>query len=98
MALRKQLRQPCVWALRRHSIILAGVQDHLHILAASSTEWPYPELGSLLSPQQTLLLCTGRPYVAKAETSDDSYEAEASTLSPGQRCCVDPGQRRGEIK
>lgn len=41
---------------------------------------------------------TGLPYTPPASVGPDYLAAEAAALKPGQRCCVEPGERRGEIK
>lgn len=43
----------------------------------------------------------GREYVApaaKAAATDDMGEAEAAAIEVGARCCVEPGERRGEVR
>ena len=40
----------------------------------------------------------GMPYSAPAQVGPDYLQAEAAALTAGQRCCVEPGERRGEIK
>jgi hypothetical protein len=43
----------------------------------------------------------GREYTApeaKAAPEDDFGESEAAAIDVGRRCCVDPGERRGEVK
>lgn len=42
----------------------------------------------------------GVPYVAPAKkvTDPDHLKDQAAKLQPGQRCSVDPGERRGEVK
>ncbi|KAI8463710.1 MAG: CAP Gly-rich domain-containing protein [Monoraphidium minutum] len=51
--------------------------------------------------EKELAIRAGREYVApeaKAAPEDDFGEAEAAALEVGARCCVDPGERRGEIR
>jgi hypothetical protein len=45
-----------------------------------------------------LSLRAGMPYTPPAQLGPDYMAAEAESLSAGQRCCVEPGERRGEIK
>jgi hypothetical protein len=53
--------------------------------------------------EKELCMRKGQPYVAPkaagAGVDDDEYQLEAaSQLEVGQRCEVDPGAKRGEIK
>jgi hypothetical protein len=40
----------------------------------------------------------GQPYTAPVQVDAEYLAQEASVLQVGQRCCVEPGERRGEIK
>eukprot|EP00775_Hariotina_reticulata_P001989 gene1989-2311_t len=40
----------------------------------------------------------GIPYNPPVQVGPDYQEAESRSLSAGQRCCVQPGDRRGEIR
>jgi hypothetical protein len=52
----------------------------------------------LRPPLLMLPLRAGQPYTAPAQVGPDYLEQEAAALQAGQRCCVEPGERRGEIK
>lgn len=45
-----------------------------------------------------LWLLLGIPYTAPAQVGTDFQSDIAASLGVGQRCCVEPGERRGEIK
>ena len=50
--------------------------------------------------EKEICMRKGQPYVPpKAPVQDEDYQMEAaSRLEVGQRCEVDPGAKRGEIK
>ncbi|WIA14691.1 hypothetical protein OEZ85_003189 [Tetradesmus obliquus] len=48
--------------------------------------------------EKEMCMRRGQPYTPPAQLGPDYMAAEAGSLSAGQRCCVEPGERRGEIK
>jgi hypothetical protein len=43
-------------------------------------------------------MLAGQPYTTPAQVDAEYLAQEAAVLQVGQRCCVEPGERRGEIK
>ena len=52
----------------------------------------------LYSHPRAAALHAGLPYTPPQEVGPDYQQEEAAALSVGQRCCVEPGERRGEIR
>lgn len=48
--------------------------------------------------QKEMCIRRGVPYTAPTPVGPDHLADAAAALQPGQRCCVEPGERRGEIK
>lgn len=48
--------------------------------------------------EKEMCIRRGQPYTPPAQVSPDYQAVEAGQLKVGQRCCVEPGERRGEIK
>eukprot|EP00878_Enallax_costatus_P005154 GHUV01005417.1.p1 GENE.GHUV01005417.1~~GHUV01005417.1.p1 ORF type:complete len:279 (+),score=61.01 GHUV01005417.1:247-1083(+) len=48
--------------------------------------------------EKEMCMRRGVPYTPPAVVGPDLGAEAAASLSVGQRCCVDPGERRGEIK
>lgn len=43
-------------------------------------------------------VAAGLPYTPPPQLGPDYLFEEAAALQVGKRCCVEPGERRGEIK